>query len=117
MQLKDFQRKASRIAGQVAQKGSDLLETGKTKIAIGKEEHAIDELFYKIGEAVYNRCRQKGEIPEDLTAYIKEIEEHYRRIDDLKNEVRMESESTVDESGEEVIIDITTEPEEKKAEE
>ena len=41
MNLKDFQRKASRLAGRAAQKGSDLLETGKTKIAIGKEEHAI----------------------------------------------------------------------------
>ena len=34
MNLKDFQRKASRLAGRAAQKGSDLLETGKTKIAI-----------------------------------------------------------------------------------
>ena len=67
MNLKDFQRKASRLAGRAAQKGSDLLETGKTKIAIGKEKHAIDELFYKIGETVYDRCRKNGEIPEEWT--------------------------------------------------
>ena len=117
MNLKDFQRKASRLAGRAAQKGSDLLETGKTKIAIGKEEHAVDELFYKIGEAVYDRCRKNGEVPEDLAVFFIEIEEHRRRIDELKNEVRMEAESSAEEDGEEVIIDITEEPEEEKAEE
>ena len=117
MNLKDFQRKASRLAGRAAQKGSDLLETGKTKIAIGKEEHAVDELFYKIGEAVYDRCRKSGKVPEDLAVFFNEIEEHRRRIDELKNEVRMEAESSVDEDGDEVIIDITEEPEEEKIQE
>ncbi|MGN0963002.1 MAG: hypothetical protein ACI4PP_05435, partial [Clostridia bacterium] len=88
MNLKDFQRKASRLAGRAAQKSSDLLETGKTKIAVGKEEHAVDELFYKLGETVYDRCSKSGEIPEDLAGIFNEIEEHRRRIDELKNEVR-----------------------------
>ena len=117
MNLKDFQRKASRLAGRAAQKGSDLLETGKTKIAVGKEEHAVDELFYKLGETVYDRCNKSGEIPEALIGIFNEIEEHRRRIDELKSGVRMESESSADEDGEEVIIDITEEPEEKKPEE
>lgn len=115
--MKDFQRKASRVIGKVAQKGSDMFETGKTKVNIAKEEHAIDEVFYKIGETVYERCRKSGDIPEDLAVFFQEVEDRRRRIGELKCEVRMETESSADEDGEEVIIDITEEPEAKKTEE
>lgn len=109
MELKAFKRKAARVADRVAEKSSDLLETGKTKLAVVKEEHAIDELFYKIGELVYARCKNDGEIPDYLAADFAEIDERRRRVNDLKNEVRTEAE-TSDVDGEEIIIDITSEP-------
>ena len=84
MQFKTFERKATRLAGQVAQKGSELLEAGKTKLAIGKEEHAIDELYYKIGEAVYQQSVAGEEVPAYAKSDVEEIKEHFLRIESLK---------------------------------
>lgn len=111
MQFKAFERKATRLAGQVAQKGSELLDAGKTKLAIGKEEHAIDELYYKIGEAIYNQCKATGEVPENLAADIDAIDAHRRRVEELKNGVKMETPySDTTPAQDEIIIDITAEP-------
>lgn len=115
MQFKAFERKATRLAGQVAQKGSALLDAGKTKLAIGKEEHAIDELYYKIGEAVYNQCKTTGDIPEYLSADIAAIEEHRRRVAELKNDVKQETAYSDTPAQDEIIIDITADSEYKEA--
>lgn len=115
MQFKDFERKATRFAGQVAQKGSELLDAGKTKLAIGKEEHAIDELYYKIGEAVYNQCKATGEVPDFIAADIAAIDAHLRRVDELKNNVKQETAySDTAAAQDEIIIDITADPEYKE---
>lgn len=119
MQFKAFERKATRLAGQVAQKGSELLDAGKTKLAIGKEEHAIDELYYKIGEAVYHQYKAGEGIPAYVEADIAAIEEHLRRVEELKNGVKVEQETVSSEPADEydeVIIDITAEPEKKEHE-
>lgn len=111
MQFKDFERKATRLAGQVAQKGSELLDAGKTKLAIGKEEHAIDELYYKIGEAVYNQCKASGDVPDYISADIIAIDAHRRRVEELKNGVKQEAAySDTTSTQDEIIIDITADP-------
>ena len=118
MQLKDLERKATRLAGQVAQKGSELLDAGKTKLAIGKEEHAIDELYYKIGEAVYQQAKKEGEIPEYLAADIAAIDDHLRRVDELKCKVKQEAAySDTAAAQDDIIIDITADPEYKESNE
>jgi len=118
MQFKAFERKATRFAGQVAQKGSELLDAGKTKLAIGKEEHAIDELYYKIGEAVYQQAKNEGEIPEYLAADIAAIDAHMRRVEELKNKVEQETEySDTAAAQDDIIIDITADPEYKESNE
>ena len=113
MQFKTFERKATRLAGQVAQKGSELLEAGKTKLAIGKEEHAIDELYYKIGEAVYQQSVAGEEVPAYAKSDVEEIKEHFLRIESLKKG-KKESDSTDASTDDGFIIDITAEPENKE---
>lgn len=114
MQFKAFERKASRLAGQVAQKGSELLDAGKTKLAIGKEEHAIDELYYKIGEAVYRQAKKDGAVPDYIAADIAEIDVRKRRVDELRTAVKQEAAaSDTDPGQDEIIIDITAEPDEQ----
>ena len=116
MQFKAFERKATRIAGQVAQKGSELLDAGKTKLAIGKEEHAIDELYYKMGEAVFHQSEAGNEVPEYLAADIAEIKEHLLRIETLKSGKKEEPAASAASVDNDVIIDITAEPETKDEE-
>ncbi|MBQ1252250.1 MAG: hypothetical protein IIY02_04970 [Firmicutes bacterium] len=116
MQFKAFERKATRIAGQVAQKGSELLDAGKTKLAIGKEEHAIDELYYKMGEAIFQQSEAGGEVPAYLASDIAEIKEHLLRIESLKNGKKDTPAASASSVEDEVIIDITAEPEAKDEE-
>lgn len=114
MQFKAFERKASRFAGQVAQKGSELWDAGKTKLAIGKEEHAIDELYYKIGEAVYRQAKKDGAVPDYVAADIADIDRRKQRVEELKNVVKQEAAaSDTDPGQDEIIIDITADPEEQ----
>lgn len=116
MQFKAFERKATRLAGQVSRKGSELLDAGKTKLAIAKEEHAIDELYYKIGEAVYRRAKKDGTAPEYIAADIADIDRHLRRVDELRSVVRQEAAaSDTDPGQDEIIIDITADGEKNAA--
>lgn len=104
--FKSFQRKAGHIAGNVLQKGSELLDSGKLKLAIGKEEHAISELYYQIGASFYEHAKEEGVTPDYLSAEFAEVEEHYRRLAELRSEKEEETTAQTDE----VIIDITAEP-------
>ena len=117
MQFKTLERKATRLAGHVAKTGYKLLDAGKTKLAIGKEEHAIDELYYKIGEAVYAQSMAGGEVPSYIESDIAAINEHLRRVEELKQNAKAKSEedsfdsdSSADEY-DDIIIDITSDSE------
>lgn len=114
--FKTFERKAGHLMGNVVQKGSGLVETGKIRISITKEEHAVDELFYKIGEAVYENCRKHGVGPEYIASDCDEVDEHRARIAKLNAKLSAARTATEDmneakeknnKKEEEVIIDIT----------
>lgn len=101
-----FRRKASHVAGNVVDKGSEILASGKVKLSIAKEKHAVEELYYKIGSETYRHYKDTDEIPAFLVALFDEVEMRLNRMEELKNNVTQEEcESTSPE--EEVIIDIT----------
>jgi hypothetical protein len=112
--FKTFQRKAGHMMGNAVQKGSDLMETGKTRLGIGKEERAVDELFYKIGEAVYENCKKNGVTPEYIAPACKEVDEHRARIEDLKSKLEDGQEDADAEEDKEVVIDISIDDKDEK---
>lgn len=114
--FKTFERKAGHLMGNVVQKGSGLVETGKIRISITKEERAVDELFYKIGEAVYENCRKNGVAPDYIASDCDEVDERRSRIATLNGKLSAARMATEDMSEakekeknqeKEVIIDIT----------
>ncbi len=78
--FKTFETKAGHLMGNFVQKGSELVETGKIRLSIGREERAVDELFYKIGEAVYDNCRKNGVSPNYIASDCDEVDEHRTNI-------------------------------------
>ena len=115
--FKTFQRKAGHILETAVQKGSGLMETGKIKLSIGKEERAIDELFYRIGEAVYENCRKNGVTPEYIANQCDEIDQRRSRVTELKSKLNAASAECGDDiKEEEIIIDINLEDDQEKKE-
>lgn len=78
--FKTFESKAGHLMGNFMQKGSELVETGKIRLSIGREERAVDELFYKIGEAVYENCKKNGVSPAYIAADCDEVDERRTHI-------------------------------------
>lgn len=108
--FKDIERKAGHYAGKFLDKGSDLVQTGKLKLAIGKEEHAIDELYYQIGKAVYDHYEDKSEAPIYLADFFEKVSERKERIVILESSLEKE-EDEAEEDIEEFVVDITEEAE------
>ena len=80
-----FRRKASHVAGNVVDKGSEILASGKVKLSIAKEKHAVEELYYKIGSETYRHYKDTDEIPAFLVALFDEVEMRLNRMEELKN--------------------------------
>lgn len=101
-----FRRKAGHVAGNVVDKGSEILASGKVKLSVAKEKHAVEELYYQIGSEVYRHYKDAEETPAFLAALFDEVEIHLNRMEELKTgNVRESCEPASSE--EEVIIDIT----------
>lgn len=125
--FKTFETKAGHLMGNFVQKGSELVETGKIRLSIGREERAVDELFYKIGEAVYENCKKNGVSPEYIASDCDEIDERRTHIALLNAKLNAARTATEDmgaaakkekeaKQEKEVIIDITIEETEGKKE-
>jgi hypothetical protein len=120
--FKTFERKAGRLMGNMVQKGSGMVETGKIRVSINREERAVDELFYKIGEAVYDNCMRNGVTPDYIASECKEVEERRVKIAKLNAKLSMARAATEDmdskkgKQEKEVIIDITVDDKKEKTE-
>ncbi|MGI5873288.1 MAG: hypothetical protein ACOX8R_01345 [Bacillota bacterium] len=115
--LHSFGRKAGHAADRILKKSSDMLEVGKVKLTVTREEHKIDEACYRIGAKIFELYKDSDDAPNDIAADIAEIKERKARIDYLTTKVNVEAEEETDDFGEEVIIDITEDvPDEEKAE-
>ena len=112
--FKNFERKAGHIAGKALDKGSELLKSGKMKLLVGKEEHAIEELYYQIGKVVYDHYEDKSEVPVYLADLFEKIAEHRERIIILEASAEAED---CDDDVDEFIVDITEESEESEKQE
>lgn len=102
--FKAFERKAGHIAGKVAKKSSELAESGKLKLMIAREEHTVNELYYKIGEKVYNEY-QDGEIPAFLAEEFAAVAAHKAKAEELRASACAGTAEDYDDG--DIIIDIT----------
>jgi hypothetical protein len=99
-----------------------MVETGKIRVSINREERAVDELFYKIGEAVYDNCMRNGVTPDYIASECKEVEERRVKIAKLNAKLSMARAATEDmdskkgKQEKEVIIDITVDDKKEKTE-
>lgn len=110
--FKTIERKAGHLMGNFVQRGSEMVETGKIRLSIGREERAVDELFYEIGEAVYENCKKNGVSPDYIASDCAEIDERRTKIAQLNAKLNATRNATVDmneapKKEKEVIIDIT----------
>lgn len=80
-----FFDEVKRFGKNIADKGKDVLEVTKINSQISIEKDKIKELFYKIGEEVYNSyVAGETTINDELCAEIKEIN---AKIDELNAKV------------------------------
>ena len=105
--FESFGRKAGHAANRIIKKSSDLFESGKVKLSITREQHLIDEAFYKIGEKIFKAYEFEEDVPAEIAAEVAEIKERKELISRLSTKVTEEEEEDAENFGEEVIIDIT----------
>ena len=55
--------RVSQVAEVAVEKGSEMAEIGKLKMKISGKERQIEDLYYKIGKAVYESCSESGLTP------------------------------------------------------
>ncbi len=120
--------RVSQVAEVAVEKGSEMAEIGKLKMKISGKERQIEDLYYKIGKAVYESCSESGSYPgfvatdcEAVTAYRKEIEDLKGKIEWIKGgNVEEESDDEFAVPEEEVVVTsmepVTEEEHEEEAE-
>ena len=71
--LKKAEKAAVKTASHVGKKGEELLNAGKTKLEVKKQELALDDLYCAIGKKVAAKYEETGEAL--CSCFIDELEQ------------------------------------------
>lgn len=90
-QIKDITKaaadKTGAIAKNVGEKAEAALEIQKLSSAISKQQDFISKEYKAIGEYVYSKCKEEGEIPEELQEHLNAISSAYSDIELLNKKI------------------------------
>lgn len=90
-QIKDFAKaavdKTGDIAKNVGEKAEAALEIQKLSSAISREQELISKEYKAIGEYVYSKCKEEGEMPEELQEHLEAIADAYSQIEILNKKI------------------------------
>ena len=83
-----FLDKMKAAAKNVDSKAGEEIDKSKVKSKIADEKRAIEDLYKKIGVAYYEARKADEDVPEDVDAMCKEINEHLANIDNYEIEIK-----------------------------
>ncbi|MEA4890487.1 MAG: zinc ribbon domain-containing protein [Clostridiaceae bacterium] len=71
--FQDLGKKISNVAQDASKKTGDMIEIGKLNAAISSDKKAIEDLYHKIGAAVYHLHTAGENLPDALTADLQAV--------------------------------------------
>lgn len=83
----DLKKNAVDAAEKVAEKSSELIETGKLNLSIKSEEEKISRLFEEIGKALYDDYKSGNVVDSVFQEKMKIIDEKYGIIESYKAKI------------------------------
>ncbi len=84
----DLGKQAAKVANAAAHKSAEVIEVSKMKLAVKTEEGKIDDLYLKVGEAIYLQCAADGDVPDYVKDDCVEIYNRKQVIDDLNEKIQ-----------------------------
>ena len=89
-----FMDKVKAAAKNVDSKAGEEIDKGKYRTKIAEEENEIKKLYSKIGTTYYEANLEKKDVPDDLNAFCKEIDERKAKIAEYEEKIK-----TIEEEG------------------